>query len=110
MADVAAETTFSRADLIGLRTSLMVHASGGLLVLLAAAALAIYKPPGMTRFGMRKQREHSDAGAGSGFESITSTPRWVKVFRVIVVVLILLIVIMILGGGHGPGAHMSPDG
>jgi hypothetical protein len=29
LADVAAETTFSSADLIGLRTSLMVHAGGG---------------------------------------------------------------------------------
>lgn len=31
LAEVATETTFSSADLIGLRTSLMVHAGGGLL-------------------------------------------------------------------------------
>ncbi|UUZ65305.1 hypothetical protein LP417_12350 [Polaromonas sp. P1-6] len=111
LADVAAETTFSSADLIGLRTSLLVHAGGGLLVLLAAVALAVYKPRGMTRYGMRKQREQGDTGVGPCFfRSTTSTPRWVKVFGVIVVVLVLLIGIMMLGGGHGPGAHISSDG
>ncbi|UUZ65483.1 hypothetical protein LP417_13845 [Polaromonas sp. P1-6] len=110
LADAATKTTFSSADLIGLRTSLMVHAGGGLLVLLAAAALAIYKPPGMTLYGIRKQREQKDTGVGSPFDSTTSTPRWVKVFGVIVVVLVVLAVIMMLTGGHGPGAHMPSDG
>jgi len=32
----------------------VLHARGGLLVLLAAAVLAIYKPPGMTQYGRRK--------------------------------------------------------
>ena len=32
----------------------VLHAGGGLLVLLAAAVLAIYKPPGMTQYGRRK--------------------------------------------------------
>lgn len=110
LADAATKTTFSSADLVGLRTSLMVHAGGGLLVLLAAAVLAIYKPPGMTRYGIRKQREQKDTGAGLRFDSTTSTPRWVKVFGVIVVVLVVLVVIMMLAGDHGPGAHMPSDG
>jgi hypothetical protein len=32
----------------------VLHAGGGLLVLLAAAVLAIYKPRGMTQYGRRK--------------------------------------------------------
>ena len=32
----------------------VLHAGGGLLVLLAAAVLAVYKPPGMTQYGRRK--------------------------------------------------------
>ena len=32
----------------------ILHAGGGLLVLLAAAVLAIYKPSGMTQYGRRK--------------------------------------------------------
>jgi hypothetical protein len=38
-----------------------------------------------------------------------STPRWVKVFGIIVIVLVLLFVVVLvtgLGGEHGPGRHM----
>lgn len=57
MAGVAAETTLSNADLLGLRRSLRTHATGGLLVLLALVALSIFKPRGTTRYGWRKQHE-----------------------------------------------------
>lgn len=42
----------------------LLHAGVGQLVLLATAVLGIYKPPGLTRYGQRKQREllaHSPA-------------------------------------------------
>lgn len=107
LADAAAETTFSSADFVGLQTSLLVHAGGGLLVLLTVATLAVYKPVGLTRYGMRKQLERSDAGVSTAFGSTTSTPRWVIVFGAIVAVMIVLIGAMMLAGGHGPGAHMS---
>ena len=110
LAAVATETTFSSTDLIGLRTSLVVHAGGGLLVLLAAVTLAVYKPPGMTLYGVRKQREQGHARVGSSHGSAPSTPRWVKVFGIIVVILILMVGVMLLGGGHGPGAHLSSNG
>ena len=42
-------------------------------------------------------------------ESPPSTPRWVKVFGVIVIVLILLFVILHLTG-HGLGGHTLPGG
>jgi hypothetical protein len=32
----------------------VVHATGGLLVLLAATVLAIYKPRGLARYGYRR--------------------------------------------------------
>jgi len=51
MAKVAAETTLSNTDLLALRRSLTTHATGGLLILLALAALSIFKPRGMTRYG-----------------------------------------------------------
>jgi len=110
LADAATKTTFSSTDLIGLRTSLTVHAGGGLLVLLMAATLAVYKPQGMTRYGVRKRREQGSAMTGSDLRSVTRTPLWVKVFGVIVIVLILLVAVMLLGGGHGPGAHIPSDG
>jgi hypothetical protein len=57
VAGVAAETTLSSADLRAARTELVVHASGGLVVLLIPMALSVYKPRGMTRYGWRKQYE-----------------------------------------------------
>jgi hypothetical protein len=57
MARVAAETALSSADLRGLRRSLVVHAAGGLLVLLVTTTLSVYKPRGMTRYGWRKQHQ-----------------------------------------------------
>ena len=110
LADMAAETTLSSVDLVGLRTSLMVHAAGGLLVLLTVATLAVYKPRGMTRYGLRKEREQGNARSRSELGLATSTPRWVKVFGVVVIALILLVGIMMLGGGHGPGAHIPAGG
>jgi len=110
LAEEAAKASFSSADLIGLRTSVAVHAGGGLLVLLAATTLAIYKPQGMTRYGVQKQREQGSAMTGSGLSSVTNTPTWVKVFGVVVIVLMLLVGAMLLGGGHGPGAHVPSNG
>lgn len=86
MAAAAAEAALSSSDFIGLRKSLMVHAGGGIAVLLAATTLAVYKPQGMTRYG-------------------TSTPRWVTVAGIIVITFVLLIGIMIAAGSHGPGSH-----
>ncbi|HEX9705702.1 MAG TPA: hypothetical protein VGA20_10675 [Gemmatimonadales bacterium] len=37
------------------------------------------------------------------------TPRWVKVFGIVVLVLVLLVVVIMatgVGGRHGPGRHM----
>jgi hypothetical protein len=50
----AAET--DSANVFGLRGEL-IHAGGGLLVLLVTTTLAVYKPRGMTRYGWRKQQE-----------------------------------------------------
>jgi hypothetical protein len=44
-------------NLHGLKSSFIVHAVGGLLVLLATTILSIYKPRGMTKYGIRKLRE-----------------------------------------------------
>jgi hypothetical protein len=58
LADAAAsKTTFSSADLRDLRRSPVIHAAGGLLVLLLPVALSIYKPRGMTRYGWHRQHE-----------------------------------------------------
>jgi hypothetical protein len=54
MADLAAETTLSSPNIRGVRQSLVVHAVGGLFVLLVATMLSVYKPRGITRYGWRQ--------------------------------------------------------
>jgi hypothetical protein len=49
--------TVSRAELRAVGIELVVHAAGGLLLLLVPAILSVYKPPGTTRYGWRKQNK-----------------------------------------------------
>jgi hypothetical protein len=109
-AGVAAET--NSAGLGGLRGELL-HAGGGLLVLLVTTTLSVYKPRGMTPYGRRTQHKkiNGDSGLGPDWGSTTGTPRWVKVFGIIALVLLLLVVIMRFTsrGRHGPGRHI-PSG
>ena len=60
--DGAAEATLASTDLRGERTSLIVHAAGGLVVLLMTTVLAVIKPRGVTPYGWRKQRELGSTG------------------------------------------------
>lgn len=55
-ARLAAKTASSRADLQAIGIQLLLHSAGGLLVLLVPAVLSVYKPPGLTRYGFRKQQ------------------------------------------------------
>jgi hypothetical protein len=51
-----------------------------------------------------------DTGAGPDRESLTGTPRWVKVFGIIALVVVLVVVVLLLtrgSGGHGPSRHAS---
>lgn len=58
LAEVAAGTGLSGGDLGGLRNpSPVLHAAAGLLLLLVATVLSVYKPRGLTRYGRRKQGE-----------------------------------------------------
>jgi hypothetical protein len=52
-----------------------------------------------------------DTGVRPTADRPPSTPRWVKVFGIIVGVVVLLVVaVMFIGGGeHGPGRH-TPSG
>jgi hypothetical protein len=58
LAGVAANLTLSSADLFELRNpSPVIHAGAALLLLLVAVILSVYKPPGITQYGWRKQQE-----------------------------------------------------
>ena len=54
-ARIAADATASNAELLVLRSpSPAIHAGGALILLLIATTLAIYKPRGLTPYGIRK--------------------------------------------------------
>jgi uncharacterized membrane protein len=53
LADIAADTGRDLPEAGGQ----LLHAGVGLLVLITTAVLGIYKPPGMTAYGQRKQQE-----------------------------------------------------
>lgn len=99
LADAASANGFSSTDLVGLRTSILVHAIGGLLVLLATLTLAVFKPAGMTRYEVRR--------SGLTRASATSTPLWANVSGVVAALLTLMLGVMLFGGGHGPGTHLG---
>jgi hypothetical protein len=97
LAEMAAQPTFSSTDLLGLRTSTMLH---------AAVGLAILKPRGLTPYGAWKQDQKVQTDTASGDGLMQGTPRWVKAFAVISAIIVLMIGAMLLGGVHGPSAHM----
>lgn len=52
-------------------------------------------------------------GVGPHAGSTAGTPRWVKVFALVVLAVVVLAVVMILsgrGGGHGPSRHALEAG
>jgi hypothetical protein len=113
MSGVAAETILSSADFRALRIQLVVHAAGGLLVLLAATTLSVYKPWGMTRYGRRKQHERrkmsqaelpfhresiNDGSVRRDWAFTTGTPRWVYVVGAHAIGVVLLFVVLHLTG------------
>jgi len=58
LARVAAEVPLSSGDLSGLRSpSPVIHSGLGMLLLLVATTLSVYKPRGMTPYGWRKQHD-----------------------------------------------------
>ena len=57
LADAAAWAALAGGELQGMRIQLIADAAAALLVLLTAAALSVFKPRGVTRYGRRRQRE-----------------------------------------------------
>jgi hypothetical protein len=57
LADVAAKTPLSGADLHALRIQLLIETGAAVVVLLVATTLSMYKPKGITRYGWRRRYE-----------------------------------------------------
>lgn len=64
-ADLAAQPATSLADMGMLPTQLVVHAAGGMVVLLAITALSVFKPWGLTPLGRRARVEMTTSSANT---------------------------------------------
>jgi hypothetical protein len=107
---LAADTTMSIDELHKVSRSPVLHSGGGLLVLLVATLLSIYKPGGMTPYGLRKRREkrevllaglpsRSEADNQALLRSNSRTPLWVLAIGGFTIVMMLLFLVSHLAGG-----------
>jgi hypothetical protein len=108
MSALAAQTTFATTDFSPLRVQLLIHAVGGLMVLLTATTLSVYKPWGMTSYGRRtalasdlgRHRDaDADASARRQRQFAPCRPRWVSVVGIHAIALIVVVVVRHLANG-----------
>jgi hypothetical protein len=72
LADRATQADLSAGELLDERRTLVLHAAGGIIVLLATTAIAVFKPPGRTRYGWRTLKGER---AGSSATTELGLPR-----------------------------------
>ena len=109
---IAADTLLGSADLRAVRIQLIVHAAGGLLVLLGVTALSVFKPWGMTPYGKRKAsqagvpvRPTTEASLVPQPVLAIGRPRLATIIGVHAIILVLIFILLHLVGlvpnGHG---------
>jgi hypothetical protein len=101
VAAVAAQTTLATGDLHQLRIQLVGDACAALFVLLVTTMLSVYKPWGMTSYGLRKQDEMTAAWRPNPTRQPGHQGRYVLFGIIAVVVLVLLLHL----AGFGLHAH-----
>lgn len=92
LANAGAAAAFTPLQFGDLRMSMVLHAAGGLVILVAAALLAVFKPAGATMF-------HPDR------PTPVRVPRWVRISAWSTAALLAVVLLMIAGGKHGPQMH-----
>jgi hypothetical protein len=100
VAAVAAVTMLSTSDLWQLRLQLVGDASAALFVLFATTTLSVYKPWGMTPYGLRKQGEATSFWRPVPTRRAAPAGRYV-LFGIIGLVLLLILIHLAGGGLHG---------
>ena len=88
LGNLAADTTLSIDQLRALNQSPAIHSGGGLLALLVTTILAVYRPWGMTRYGLR-----------AGRAATSSAPWGLYAMLGISGLILLFLILHITGGG-----------
>jgi len=101
VAAVASQTTLGFGDLRQVRIQLVGDACAALFVLLVTTTLSVYKPWGMTSYGLRKQNEETAAWRPPSTRQLAPWGRYV-LFGIMAVVLLVLLLHL---AGIGLHAH-----
>src|SRR5262245_36514651 len=101
VAAVVATTGLSPHDLLQVRRQLVGDASAALFVLLATTALSIYKPWGLTAYGVRVQM----AAADDTRAAITRRPRPAGLYVVTAIIAFVVLIALLHLAGIGLHAH-----
>ncbi len=112
VAGAAATAALSSADLHKPRMELVVHAGGGLLVLLVITTLSVFKPWGLTRYGQRKLQERRKTRYGQRklqerrnvpqqLDSVTRAPLGFNVHLAVIGLLVAVFVVVLHLTGQG---------
>jgi hypothetical protein len=99
VAAMAAQTTLAVGDLRQLRLQLVGDACAALFVLLVTTALSVYKPWGMTSYGVRKQQQLTTAWRPAVTRRVAPWGRYV-ILAILGLVLLVLLVHLAVGGMH----------
>ena len=102
MAGIAGAASFAMGDARDLRLELVVHAAGGLVVLLTATVLSVWKPWGLTPYGRFRLGEARRAppAADVGAAVVTPRRRWPIIVGVHALALLgLAVPVHLFGGG-----------
>ena len=94
LAEVTATARGGAMEASTLRLSLLLHSAGGVLILLVAAGLGVYKPAGLTPWA-----EHGRRLAA------VRPPRWVRLSLIGCAALVVALMLMVFAGQHGPAMH-----
>jgi hypothetical protein len=101
IAAVAAQTTLATGDLLQLRIQLVGDACAAVFVLLVTTALSVYKPWGMTPYGMRMQNEVLATWRPALDRSLNPWGRYV----VLGIIAVFMLVLLLHLAGIGLHAH-----
>ena len=100
VAAMAAVSTLSTGDLWQLRLQLVGDASAALFVLFVTTTLSVYKPWGLTPYGLRKHEEATPAWRPATNRRAAPAGRYV-LLGIIGFVLLLILIHLVGGGLHG---------